>query len=118
MKVVIFGLTISSSWGNGHATTWRGLLRELIGRGHDVVFFERDVPYYAAHRDMHQLRDGTLQLYAHWPEVLPIAKRHVAEADVAIVTSYCPDAIAASELVCNSKALRVFYDMDTPVTLS
>src|SRR4051812_32681359 len=118
MKIVIFGLTISSSWGNGHATTWRGLLRELIGRGHDVVFYERDVPYYAAHRDMHELPGGGLQLYGEWSGVSAAATRNVADADVAIVTSYCPDAIAASELVCNSGALRVFYDMDTPVTFS
>ena len=118
MKIVIFGLTISSSWGNGHATTWRGLLRELIGRGHDVVFFERDVPYYAAHRDMRELPGGKLELYGDWADALAIAKRDVADADVAIVTSYCPDAIAASELVCDSNTLRVFYDMDTPITLS
>jgi spore maturation protein CgeB len=118
MKIVIFGLTISSSWGNGHATTWRGLLRELIGRGHDLVFFERDVPYYAAHRDMCELPGGRLELYNDWSDALPIAKRDLADADVAIVTSYCPDAVASSELVCESDALRVFYDMDTPVTLS
>ncbi|MFL6538726.1 MAG: glycosyltransferase [Chthoniobacterales bacterium] len=118
MKIVIFGLTISSSWGNGHATTWRGLLRELIGRGHDVVFYERDVPYYAAHRDMHELPGGRLALYSEWSDMSAAATRDIADADVAIVTSYCPDAIAASELVCNSGALRVFYDMDTPVTFS
>jgi spore maturation protein CgeB len=118
MKIVIFGLTISSSWGNGHATTWRGLLRELIGRGHKIVFYERDVPYYAAHRDLHELPGGRLELYGAWADVLPIAQRDLADAGVAIVTSYCPDAIAATELVCASNALRVFYDMDTPVTLA
>src|SRR4051812_17513465 len=112
MKIVIFGLTISSSWGNGHATTWRGLLRELIGRGHDVVFFERDVPYYSAHRDMRELAGGRLELYGEWTDTVATAKRDVADADIAIVTSYCPDAIAASELVCDSDAVRVFYDMD------
>ena len=53
MKITIFGLTISSSWGNGHATTYRGLVREVVRRGHDVLFLERDVPWYAgAHRDL------------------------------------------------------------------
>ena len=118
MKLVIFGLTISSSWGNGHATLWRGLCRELTARGHDVVFFEREVSYYAAHRDFHELPGGTLHFYTSWSECHAEAKRHLAEADVAMVTSYCPDAIAASELVWDSSALRVFYDLDTPVTLS
>lgn len=118
MKIVIFGLTISSSWGNGHATIWRGLLRELIKRGHDIVFFERDVPYYAAHRDLTELRGGLLKMYDSWEQIALSAREMVEEADAAIVTSYCPDGIAASELVCESNALRVFYDLDTPVTLA
>jgi spore maturation protein CgeB len=116
MKIVIFGLTISSSWGNGHATIWRGLLRETIARGHDVTFVERDVPYYAAHRDLHELPGGSLVLYDEWDWYA--ASRALRDADVAIVTSYCPDGIAASRLVCESSALRVFYDLDTPVTLA
>lgn len=119
MKLTIFGLTVSSSWGNGHATLWRGLCRALGARGHEVVFFERDVPYYATHRDLMELPGGRLVLYADWENALPEARRHVADADVAMVTSYCPDGIAASELVLASSApARVFYDLDTPVTLS
>jgi spore maturation protein CgeB len=119
MKLVIFGLTVSSSWGNGHATIWRGLLRALIRRGHHVVFFERDVPYYAAHRDQHDLPGGTLELYSDWDEIRPSAERCLADADVAMVTSYCPDGSAATDLVLESStALRTFYDLDTPVTLA
>ncbi len=119
MKLVIFGLTVSSSWGNGHATLWRGLCASLHRRGHVVIFFERDVPYYARHRDLTELPGGELILYPDWDEVLPLARRHLADADVAMVTSFCPDAIAASRLAMDSPApLRVFYDLDTPVTLS
>ena len=118
MKIVIFGLTISSSWGNGHATVWRSLCRQLINRGHDIVFFERDVPYYAAHRDLSTLDGGTLRLYQSWNELIEIAGRELQDADVGIVTSYCPDAVAASELVWSSPALRVFYDLDAPVTIA
>src|SRR5438105_6031824 len=118
MKIVVFGLTISSSWGNGHATLWRALCRALHRRGHRIVFFERDVPYYAAHRDLLELPGGHLQLYANWDENLPIARRELADADAGMVTSYCPDGIAASELVLASPAaVRAFYDLDTPVTL-
>ena len=118
MKLVVFGLTISSSWGNGHATLLRALFRQLIARGHYIVFFERDVPYYAAHRDLHELAGGKLMLYPEWDDALTAARHELSDADVAMVTSYCPDGIAASELVWSSSALRVFYDMDTPVTLS
>lgn len=119
MKLVIFGLTVSSSWGNGHATLWRGLWRALARRGHRIVFFERDVPYYAAHRDLTELPGGELLLYPTWAETWSAAERELADADVAIVTSYCPDAIPACDLVLSSPATtRVFYDLDTPITLS
>ena len=118
MKLVVFGLTISSSWGNGHATLLRALFRQLIAKGHCIVFFERDVPYYAAHRDLHELPGGKLILYRAWGEALAAARQEVSDADVAMVTSYCPDGVAAAELVWSSNALRVFYDMDTPVTLA
>ena len=118
MKIVFFGLTISSSWGNGHATLLRGLFRALTARGHEIVFFERDVPYYAAHRDLIESPHIALHLYREWNEILPSARKAVNEADVAVVTSYCPDGIDATELVASANVnLRVFYDLDTPVTL-
>jgi spore maturation protein CgeB len=118
VKLVVFGLSISSSWGNGHATLWRGLIRALARRGWHVTFFERDVPFYRHTRDMFGIEDGDLVLYPDWDEVRPLAERAVAGADVAMVTSYCPDGIAATDLVLESPAaLRVFYDLDTPVTL-
>jgi spore maturation protein CgeB len=117
-KIVIFGLTVSSSWGNGHATLWRGLLRSLGALGHDVTFFERDVPYYAETRDLFAGEGYSLLLYEDWPSIASRAELELARADVAIVTSYCPDAIAATELLLSkSHVLKVFYDLDTPVTL-
>lgn len=117
MRLVIFGLTVTSSWGNGHATIWRGLCASLARRGHDVIFFERDVPYYAAHRDLETDRYHVV-LYSDWKEIESKARQVVASADTAIVTSYCPDALSASDLVLNSSAgVKAFYDLDTPVTL-
>ncbi|MFC4171219.1 glycosyltransferase [Microvirga sp. GCM10011540] len=119
MKIVVFGLTISSSWGNGHATLWRGLCRALARQGHRVVFFERDVPYYAMNRDLHEIPGGALVLYDDWEAIRPRAKAEIADADAAMVTSYCPDGIAAADLLLDApRATRVFYDLDTPVTLS
>lgn len=119
MKLVIFGLTISSSWGNGHATLWRGLLNALATRGHRIIFFERDLPYYAAHRDLSTIPGGSLIFYSDWDSILPTARRELSDADLAIVTSYCPDGRSASALVLNSSAdIKSFYDLDTPITLS
>src|SRR5947209_3571497 len=91
MKIVIFGLTVSSSWGKRHATVWRGLVRALIEGGHEVVFFERDVPYYAGHRDLFEIPGGELVLYSDWEGVRGRARAELDEADVGMVTSYCPD---------------------------
>ena len=119
MKIVIFGLSVSSSWGNGHATLWRGLFRALYQQGHEIHFFERDTPYYARWRDVTSLPYAHLHLYVDWMENLREAKAALAGADVGVVTSYCPDGVAACDLVLNSKLPRTaFYDMDTPVTLS
>jgi spore maturation protein CgeB len=117
MKIVIFGLAASSSWGNGHATLWRGLLRSLARGGHDMTFYERDVPYYARRRDLVTPAEWSLVLYGSWADVLPRIRADLACADVAVVTSYCPDALAAAAEIGEGRALATFYDLDTGVTL-
>jgi spore maturation protein CgeB len=89
MKLVIFGLSVSSSWGNGHAVLWRALIRAFAERGHWTVFFERDLPYYAQNRDLTSLDGGRLVLYSDWDEMLPEARRELSDADAGMVTSYC-----------------------------
>jgi spore maturation protein CgeB len=119
MHVVVFGLTISSSWGNGHATLWRSLVRALVKRGHTFTFYEKDVSYYADTRDLWELTGGAkLCLYSTLEDLKEQARRELDHADLAICTSFCPDGRQASDLILNSKAaVRAFYDMDTPVTL-
>lgn len=118
-NIVIFGLTVSSSWGNGHATLWRGLLRALAERGHRVTFFEKDVQYYRDARDLTELPGGgTLCFYGDLESIRAQAQAALDAADVAIVTSYCPAGGEVAELVLGSRAAaKVFYDLDTPVTL-
>jgi spore maturation protein CgeB len=117
MKIAIFGLTVSSSWGNGHATLWRGLIRALAAQGHEVIFYERDVPWYAGHRDLAELPSAALVIYNDWQDVVARAADFV-DADALFVTSYCPDAVAASRLIADrARGVRVFYDLDTPITL-
>ncbi len=119
MKLAIFGLTVSSSWGNGHATLWRGLIRALATRGVAVTFFERNVSYYAQARDLTRLPGGgTLHLYDEWADIAPTARAAVMAADATIVSSYCPDAIPAARLMEDAPGQTIFYDLDTPVTLA
>src|SRR3954463_13253062 len=118
MHLSVFGLSISSSWGNGHATQWRGLCRALGERGHRVTFFERDVAYYAAHRDQPSPAGCDLVLYRDFAEARDRAEPILARCDAAFATPSCPDGPAAAALVVESAVpLRVFYDLDAPVTL-
>jgi spore maturation protein CgeB len=119
VKFVIFGLTVSSAWANGHATPWRALLNGLHGQGHSATFFERDVDYYARSRDLSDPDFCQLVLYSDWSEVRARARAALESCDVAMVTSYCPDGLAACQLMLDTpRTLHVFYDMDTPVTLA
>lgn len=122
MKIAIFGLTLRSSWRNGHATLWRGLCKSLVKLGHQFVFFERDEPSYAGCCEWPalpaSLGGSKLTLYSDWNTVEHGARRELADCDVAIVSSYCFDAQAATDAILDvGRPLALFYDLDTPVTL-
>ena len=118
MKIAIFGLTLSSSWGNGHATPYRAIIRALHRCGHQVTFYEKDVEYYALRRDFQQYPYGKLVLYHSWDEIRESAMRDAAASDAVIVGSYCPEGARIGDDVLNlAVPLRVFYDLDTPVTI-
>jgi spore maturation protein CgeB len=118
LKFTIFGLTISSSWGNGHATPYRAILRALHNLGHEIVFYEKDVPYYASRRDFTHSDFCRLQLYSDWFSIREQALADVRDSDVVINASYCPEgARICDEVFPIAGPLRVFYDLDTPITL-
>jgi spore maturation protein CgeB len=119
LKIVILGLSITSSWGNGHATTYRGLVRELCTRGHEVLFLERDVPWYAANRDLPHPPYGKTELYASLEELKEHFAQAVRQADLTIVGSYVPEGVAVGEwVISTAKSKTAFYDIDTPITLT
>jgi spore maturation protein CgeB len=118
-RIVVLGLSITSTWGNGHATTYRGLVRELVRRNHQVTFLERDVPWYAANRDLPKPPYGTTILYSSVDELRDRYADLVRHADLTIVGSYVPDGIDVGHWVCSTaRGLTAFYDIDTPVTLA
>jgi spore maturation protein CgeB len=119
MKIVILGLSITSSWGNGHATTYRGLVRELVRRGHDLLFLERNQPWYAANRDLPNPPFGRTEVYHTIPQLKSQFAAEIADADCVIVGSFVPDGIAIGEWVTqNASGVTAFYDIDTPITLA
>lgn len=119
MRFLLLGLSITSSWGNGHATTYRGLVRELTRQGHDVLFLERDVPCHADNRDLPEPPWGATRLYATLDDLRARWSLAARRADVVIVGSYVPDGAAVVRWALEeARGVVAFYDIDTPVTLA
>src|SRR5690242_10672001 len=119
MKIVIFGLSISSAWGNGHATTFRALLKALHNRKHRIVFFEKETDWYADNRDLPDPPYCRLVLYERWSDILRKVRSELTDADVGMVGSYFPDGLHAIDALLDSRAeVKTFYDIDTPITIA
>ena len=118
LRIVIFGSSLTSS-GTGHATPYRSLVRALSMRGHDVLFLERDLPALAAHRDLPHPLFGRMRLYASLREAKELYRREIREADVVMIGSRVPEGVDIGRWVTsNARGLRIFYDLDTPVTMA
>ncbi len=119
MNIVILGLSVTSSWGNGHATTYRSLIRGLAAAGHMVTFLERDVPWYASNRDEPNPYGATTILYDTVDELIAISEAFIETADLVIVGSFVPDGVTIGKWVTSvARGLTAFYDIDTPITLA
>jgi spore maturation protein CgeB len=119
LNIVVIGLSVTSSWGNGHATTYRALLSALAQRGHAVTFLERDVPWYRDHRDLTKPDGWSVHIYQSLQELPRRYGSLVQDADLVIIGSYVPDGIAiANWVTSHARGLTAFYDIDTPVTLA
>jgi spore maturation protein CgeB len=119
LNITILGLSITSSWGNGHATTFRALVKELNKAGHRVTFLERDVPWYASNRDLAKPDFCELFLYQDLNELKSQLANYVKSADLVIVGSYVPEGVEVGKWVCQTaEGIKAFYDIDTPVTLA
>jgi len=119
LRIVILGLSITSAWGNGHATTYRALVKALVARGHDVLFLERDMPWYALQRDLPDPPFGRTCLYSSLEELKDRFGGELRNADLAMVGSYVPDGVDLGEWVIDQAgSIVAFYDIDTPVTLT
>src|SRR5690242_17741797 len=119
LDLTFLGLSLSSSWGNGHATTYRALLRGLAERGHRVLFLERDLPWYATSRDLPKPNFCDLAFYLDPANLRARFGDRIASADAVIVGSYVPDGIAVLDLVNQlAGGIRAFYDIDTPITVA
>jgi spore maturation protein CgeB len=95
------------------------LVRELVARGHEVLFLERDVPWYAANRDLPQPPYGRTELYTSLEDLKKRFVSDIDQADFVMVGSYVPEGVAVGEWVTETaQGVTAFYDIDTPVTLA
>ncbi|HVJ90066.1 MAG TPA: glycosyltransferase, partial [Labilithrix sp.] len=118
-RYVFIGLSLRSSWGNGHATTYQSLLRALVKRGHEVTFLERDHAPFAEHCEFDPAPWAELGVYRSLAELLERFAPIVRTADLVVVGSRVPDGIAVGKWALDVASGRVaFYDIDTPVTLA
>ena len=119
LSIVVIGLSVTSSWGNGHATTYRALIEALARRGHRVTFLERDVPWYRDHRDLSDPGAWSVELYQSLRDIPRRFGRLIRDADLVIIGSYVPDGLAIAEwTTTHARGITAFYDIDTPVTLA
>lgn len=119
LHCVFLGLSLTSTWGNGHATTYRGLLKELHRRGHQLTFLERDVPWYSANREFDRTPYCSVELYTSLDQLRDQYSQLVRSADVVVVGSYVPEGVAVGHWVTSiAQGCTAFYDIDTPVTLA
>lgn len=119
LDIVILGLSLASSWGNGHATTFRALLKGLAAEGHRVLFLEREVPWYAGdNRDLPDPDFCELVFYHSLDEVEARHGDRLRAADAVIVGSYVPEGADLIDRLAGMDLKRLcFYDIDTPVTM-
>lgn len=119
MRIVIYGLAITSSWGNGHATTYRSLAKALARKGHRIHFVEKDEEWYHNNRDMPEPEFCAVHIYDDWKRSATELVRLAANADAVVIGSYFPDAISATKALLDAgSGPLLFYDIDTPITVA
>jgi spore maturation protein CgeB len=116
-RLVVFGLSLSSSWGNGHAPTYRGLIRALADLGWSTTFFEHDVEWYRSNRDLVDPDYCELRFYEDWTSARADASAAAGQADAVLVGSLVHQATEIVDWLASVDRPLFFYDIDTPITL-
>src|SRR5436305_5211329 len=121
MKIAFYGSSLLSSYWNGAATYYRGLLRDLAGRGYEIIFYEPDAFDRQSHRDIDPPNWARSVVY---PATADGLRGVLAEAQAAQIVIKANgvgvfDAELLEGIVAHSRpdALRIFWDVDAAATL-
>ncbi len=122
MDIAFYGSSLVSSYWNGAATYYRGLIKALAKRGHRVTFFEPDVWDRQAHRDIDPPDWAEVVVYPGTPEGVRSVTRRAGGFDVVVKTSgvgYADDDLIVETMAAaRPDAVRLFWDVDAPATLA
>lgn len=121
MKIAFYGSSLLSSWWNGAATYYRGLLRDLASRGYDITFYEPDAYERQQHRDMDPPEWARVVVYPATGEGLRSVLEQAGAADIVVKASgvgvFDHELIAGIIERARSDALKIFWDVDAAATL-
>ena len=122
MKIAFYGSSLLSSYWNGAATYYRGVLSALARRGHEIVFYEPDAFDRQAHRDIEPPDWAKVVVWPATPEGLRAVVAEAPQADVVVKASgvgvFDDELVAQTMRAARKEALRIFWDVDAPATLA
>jgi spore maturation protein CgeB len=122
MNIAFYGSSLLSSYWNGAATYYRGLLKDLAARGHRITFYEPDAFDRQKHLDIAPPAWAISRVYAATREALRQVIAEAAGADVVIKASgvgvFDDELIAGVMAAAPTHAIRIFLDVDAPATLA
>jgi spore maturation protein CgeB len=122
MNIAFYGSSLLSSYWNGAATYYRGLLRQLAGHGHCITFYEPEAFQRQQHRDMDPPDWAKVVVYPATEEGVRHVIADAAGADVVVKASgvgvYDTELLEGVIAASQPHALRIFWDVDAPATLA
>ena len=121
MKIAFYGSSLLSSWWNGAATYYRGLLRDLASRGYEITFYEPDAYERQQHRDMEPPEWARSVVYPATADGLRSVLNEASAADIVVKASgvgvFDDELIAGVVEHARPDALKIFWDVDAAATL-
>jgi spore maturation protein CgeB len=122
MKIAFYGSSLLSSYWNGAATYYRGMLSDLARRGYAITFYEPDAFDRQQHRDIDPPDWAEVRVYPATEEAVRDVIAEAARADVVVKASGVGvfDDVLLEGVVAASRpeAIRIFWDVDAPATLA
>ncbi|MCM8739118.1 glycosyltransferase [Azospirillum sp. A1-3] len=122
MKMAFYGSSLLSSYWNGAATYYRGMLSELARHGWDITFYEPDAFDRQKHRDIEPPDYAKVVVYDATPEACRTVIAEAAKADVVVkangVGVFDNELLDGVMNAADPQALRIYWDVDAPATLA